>query len=132
MGQMPRPNNIIEVRPSNAIDFFRWWCVFLRPLINLTNREMDIVACFLKHRFELSRSISDPAILDSIIMSNDVKRKVMKECGVSQEHFYVILSNLRKSKVLVENTLNPRLIPNLRKDEQTGYFQLLILFDLPK
>lgn len=130
MERLPKPNNIVEIKTKLDTEFFRWWCIFLRPLINLTNREIDVIACFLKQRFELSKSISDPAILDTMVMSNDTKRKVIEECQITQEHFYVVMSNLKKSKVIVNDVINPRLIPNIKVDEKTGYFQLLILFKL--
>lgn len=128
MGRLPKPNNIVEVDTGLGTEFFRWWCIFLRPLVNLTNKEIDVVACFLKQRYELSKSISDPAILDTMVMSNDTKRKVIEECGMTQEHFYVVMSNLKKRKVIVGGKMNPRLVPNLKYDDETGYFQLLILF----
>jgi hypothetical protein len=37
------------------------------------------------------------------------------------------MSNLRKSKVIDKNKINPRLIPNIRQTDG-GYFQLMILF----
>lgn len=126
-GKLSKPNNIVTIPASLSSDFFKKWCVFLRPLINLTDREMDVIACFLKHRWELSKSISDPALLDKIVMSEDARKKVIKECNISLPHFYVIMSNLKKSKIIVDNVINPRLIPNIREDDN-GYFQLLILF----
>lgn len=128
MDRLPKPNNIVEVPTKLDTEFFRWWCIFLRPLINLTNREIDVMSCFLKQRFELSKSISDPAILDTMVMSNETKRKVIEECGITQEHFYVVMSNLKKHNVIKNEVINPRLIPNIKADEKTGFFQLLILF----
>ena len=124
---LPKPNNIVTVPTSLGTEFFKWWCVFLRPFINLTNREIDVIASFLKQRWELSKSISDPAILDTMIMSETTKSKVIEECKITQQHFYVVMSNLRKNKVIVNNTINPRLVPNIRKDDN-GCFQLLVLF----
>jgi predicted acylesterase/phospholipase RssA len=123
----PKPNNIVTVPTSEDLDFFKWWCVFLRPFINLTNREIDVIASFLKQRWELSKNISDPAILDTMVMSEMTKNKVIEECNITQQHFYVVMSNLRKNNVIVNNTINPRLVPNIRKDDD-GVFQLLILF----
>lgn len=101
---LPKPNNIVTVPTSPGSDFFKWWCVFLKPFINLTNRERDVIASFLNQRYELSKSISDQSVLDTMVMSETVK-----------------------NKVIVNNTINPRLIPNIRKDDN-GCFQLLILF----
>lgn len=128
MAGLPKPNNIVEVKAGPDTGFFRWWLVFLRPFIKLTDREMDVVASFLRQRWELSKRVPDPAILDSMLMGDGVKKKVMEECRITQEHFYVVMSKLRKNKVIVGGALNPRLIPNVREGE--GYFQLLILFDM--
>jgi hypothetical protein len=125
--KLPKPNNIVTVSTKLDTEFFKWWCIFLRPLINLTDREIDVIASFLKHRWELSKHISDPAILDTVLMSEDTKKKVIEECHITLQHFYVVMSNLRKSKVISNNVINPRLIPNIREDDN-GYFQLLILF----
>lgn len=122
-----KPNNIVTVPISSGIEFFKWWCIFLRPFINLTNREIDVVANFLKQRWELSQKISDPTILDTMVMSDTTKNKIIKECKITQPHFYVMMSNLRKNKVIVNDTINPRLVPNIRVDDN-GCFQLLILF----
>lgn len=125
--KLPKPNNIVTVPTSLGTEFFKWWCIFLRPFINLTNREIDVVSSFLKQRWELSKHISDPTILDKMVMSEDTKMKVQEECKITSQHLYVVMSNLRKNKVIVNNTLNPRLIPNVRPTDN-GVFQLLILF----
>lgn len=125
--RLPKPNNIITIPINKDYDFFHWWCVFLRPVVNLTNREIDVIASFLKQRWELSKSISDQAILDEMVMSDATKRKVMEECDISLQHFYVVMSNLRKSKIIEKGKINPRLIPNIRQDSD-DYFQLMILF----
>lgn len=126
-GRLPKPNNVIPIPVAKDYDFFHWWCVFLRPIINLTNRETDVIASFLKQRWELSKSISDQAILDEMVMSDATKRKVMDECNISLQNFYVIMSNLRKNKIIEKGKINPRLIPNIRQDTDE-YFQLMILF----
>lgn len=122
-----KPNNIISISPDSTMEFFKWWCIFLRPLLNLTNREIDIIASFLKQRWELSKSISDPAILDAMVMSETIKNRVIKECNITQQHLYVVMSNLRKNNIIINNSINPKLIPNIRQDSK-GNFQLLILF----
>lgn len=122
-----RPNNVMAVPTSSDIDFFKWWCIFLRPFISLTNREIDIMACLLKHRHELSKYISDAALLDKMLMGEDVRLKIQKECNITSQHLCVVMSNLRKNKVIVDNIINPRLIPNIRPDDN-GCFQLLVLF----
>lgn len=122
-----KPNNAFTVPTTPGVDFFRWWCIFLRPFIKLTGREIDVIANFLNQRYILSKSISDPSILDTMVMSEATKNKVIEECNITHQHFYVVMSNLRKNKVIVNDIINPRLIPNIRPDDN-GNFQLLILF----
>jgi hypothetical protein len=124
--KMPKPNNVITV-PTSLDSFFKWWCIFLRPFIKLTDREIDIVSCFLKQRWHLSKSISDQTILDKMLLSEDVKSKVQEECKITPQHLYVVVNKLKKNKVIINNTLNPRLIPNIRTTDN-GCFQLLVLF----
>jgi hypothetical protein len=122
--EMYKPNNVFNVPVSSTLDFFKWWCIFLRPFVPLTERETDVVASFLKQRWELSKIISDPVILDTIVMSSDTINKVVQECKITKQHFYVVMSSLKKKSV-IDGKINPKLIPNLKED---GIFKLDILF----
>lgn len=129
MAVQKRANNIIRIPTSLKGKFFRIWFEFLAPLHGLTNREMDVVSSFVKQRFELSKVIKDDDLLDKVVMSDDTKAKVKEECGVSDAFFHVIMGKLRKSKIIVGDRINPKLIP---KDlgENDSSFQLLLHFDL--
>ncbi len=120
-----KPNNAFNVPVADTLDFFKWWCVFLRPFIPLTEREIDVVASLLKQRWELGRLIKDPSILDTMTMSKDTLDKVVDECKITKQHFYVVMSSLKK-KGIINGHINPRLIPNLKKE---GEFKLTILFN---
>lgn len=119
-----KPNNAFNIPVTDLLDFFKWWCVFLRSFIPLTDREIDVVASLLKQRWELSKLIKDPAILDTMTMSSDTLDKVVEECKITKQHFYVVMSSLKK-KGAIDGHINPRLIPNLKKE---GEFKLTILF----
>lgn len=121
-------NNVIRIPTSLDIKFFRYWFEFLRPFHKLTEREIDVITSFVKQRYELSKVIKDNEILDRVTMSEDTKRKVREECNMTLPHFQVIMGKLRKSKVIIDNKINPRFIPNIKED--SGIFQLLLLFDL--
>lgn len=129
MAIQKRANNIIRIPTSVQGKFFRIWFEFLAPLHGLTNREMDVIASFVKQRFILSKSIKDDELLDKVVMSDDIKAKVKKECGVSDAFFHVIMGKLRKNKIIVGDRINPKLIPKDLNSEDTS-FQLLLHFDL--
>lgn len=124
-----RANNVIRIPTSLSGNFFRIWIEYLTPLHNLTNREKDVVAAFIKARFELSKAVSDSTLLDKIVMSDDIKNKIKKECNVSDAFFQVILGKLRKTGVITDGKINPKFIPKrLSHDAQSC--QLLLLFEL--
>lgn len=126
---MKKPNNIIRIPTSINGGFFRFWLEFLRPFHKLTDREMDVVTSFLKHRYELSKKIRDDSeLLDKNVMSEDIKKKVREECNISLPHFQVIMGKLKKNNVIINNKINPKFIPHII--EEKGAFQLLLYFDL--
>jgi hypothetical protein len=126
---MKKANNVVRVPAPLYSKFFRYWFMFLEPFHKLTDREIDIIACFLKQRYELSKVIKDDEILDKVTMSEDTKKKVREECNITLPHFQVIMGKLRKNKVIVDGKINPKFIP-LNINEEDGYFQLMILFEL--
>ena len=97
-------------------DFFRVWVEFLKPLHDLTKREMDVLAIFLRERYELSKVITDSEVLDGVLMSEGTKRKIRNQCGISTKHFQVIMSKFRKNGVIKNNKIHLNLIPTVTEE----------------
>lgn len=121
-------NNVIKVSAPLEGKFFEYWLSFIKPLHKLTSREIEVAAAFLKQRFNLSKVISDQELLDKNVMSDDIKRKVREDCNITQAHFQVVMSELKKNKFIVNGRINPKFIPKLT--EGSEYFQLMLLFEL--
>lgn len=129
MTNLGKVNNVIALSQTPlGNDFFKYWFIFLRPLHHLTDREIDIISALTRHRYELSKKISDDKILDNVLMGEDIKKQIAEECGITIAHYQVILGKLRKNKVVIGNSINPKLIPNIRENE--GTLQLLVLFPI--
>lgn len=124
---MSKNTNIVRVTPTKS-KFFRYWFEFLQPFHKLPPREMDVIACFLKHRYELSKVIRDDELLDKVVFSEDVKKKIREECNIKVQHFQVIMSKLKKSGVVKDNKINKKYIPNM--DDDAKEFRLIFHFDL--
>lgn len=123
------PNNIVRVPCSLNGDFFKYWCDFLQPLHHLTEREKEVIACFLKYRYELSKSISDETILNKYLMSQEIQRKIKEECNLNSSHLQVVLTKLRKNDIIsVDGIIKPKFIPHIEEDEDS--VRLMIYFDL--
>lgn len=124
---MGKINNVISI-PTSLSKLFRYWLEFLKPFHKLTERETDVMAAFLKHRYELSKVVSDQEVLNKLVMGEDTKRKVREDCGVTQAHFQVIMTKLKKSKMIENGRINPKFIPRIDNDAKN--FQLLLSFDI--
>lgn len=125
---MKKPNNVIRIPTSLEGKFFKFWFTFLQPFHNLTPKEIDVISGFVKHRYLLSQKIKDEELLDKVVFSGDIRKKVRTECNMPITSFQVIMCNLKKKKVIVDGKINKKFIPNIA--EEKGMFQLVILFDL--
>lgn len=116
-------NQNLNMTPDG--DFFRVWVEFLKPIHNLTNKEMDVLAAFLKKRYELGKVITDSDVLNNVLMGEGTKRQIREECGITPKHFQVIMCKFRKKGVLKDNRIFLNLIPTL-SDEGVG---LMVYFN---
>lgn len=124
---MKKPNNIVRIPCSLQDSFFKYWFMFLEPLHKLTNKEIDVMALFIKHRYILSKDILSEEILDKVTLGEEVKRKIREELEMNFSHFQVIMVNLRKKGAIKDGRINPKFIPNVIEDNNS--FQLLLHFD---
>jgi len=109
-------------------DFFKNWLIFLRPYHELTDRQIDLAASFLKKRYELSKDITNESLLDEVLMSESKKKEIIADCDISTTHFQVMMSALRKHNFIKEdNKINPKYIPSLDKEDPKK-FSLMILW----
>jgi len=80
---MSKNANIVRITiPKNK--FFRYWFECMYPCHKQPSRYMDIYSSFLKYRFELSKVIKDEEILDNVLFSDDIKKKIRGDCNISQ------------------------------------------------
>jgi hypothetical protein len=107
-------NSKLKMSPEG--DFFRYWVEFLRPLHELTKREMDVLAEFLKVRYNLSKEIINTDRLDRVLMSEETKRDIRNTCGISAKHFQVIMSKFRKNGVIRDGKIHLNLIPTITEE----------------
>lgn len=125
----PKINNVIRIPSSIDKDFFRLWIEFLTPLHNLTFKEKDVLAAFIKKRFELTKSVNDESLIDKILFSRENVAEVKKDCNISNSYYKLVMVKLRKTKAISDGKINPKFIPkNLSFDDKS--FQLLFFFDL--
>ena len=120
-------DNLIPLQTS-LDDFFRLWLKCIKFLHNLTEREQDVIAAFLRNWYYLSTKISDQKILNQVLFSEQTKKKIMAETNLSVAHFQVIMVKLRKAGVIKGNELNSKIIPTIKPGAKD--FKLLLFFEI--
>lgn len=123
-----KPDGAIRIPVSLEGNFFLRWLEFLEPVHKLTKRETELFAALLQARYELSKVILDDDLLDKLVMGTDTKLKIMEKCGFSAAHYQAILGSLRKNKMLFNEKINKKFIPQLSQDAKE--FKYLLLFDI--
>jgi len=127
---MIKPSCVIKVPSSvDGGTFFHWWIRFLSPFHDLTNREMDVAAALFHQRYELSKRVADPVLLDSLVLNAESRKLVETKLGLSRSYMNVIFTKLRKCNILLENRLNPRFIPDIKPGDKDNLFTVLLVFD---
>lgn len=127
---MIRPTCLIKV-PSSVEKgtFFNWWIRFLSPFHNLTDREAEVAAALFHQRYELSKNVSDPVLLDRLVLNSESIKAVENRLNLSHGYMKVILTKLRKCKILLDNRLNPKFIPDITPGNTNTPFTVLLVFD---
>jgi len=119
---MENVTNVIRFSPTPQLkmspegDFFKLWVEFLKPVHKLTEKEMEVLALYLKYRYKLTKKINDPEIVEERLMSIETRKIIREQCGIKNRHLNVILSKFRKNGVIVNNRFYQRLIPSMNKD----------------
>lgn len=123
-----KADSIVRIPCNDIKSFFYYWIMFLKPFHHLTDRESEVAIAFLKERYELSKVITDSAILDKVVFGDDTIAKIKEECSLSTPHLQTILNKLKQKKIIVDNRLNQRYIPNT--DFENGMFKMMLLFEI--
>lgn len=121
-------DSVIRIESPVDDSFFVYWFRFLEPIHHLTDKEIEVVAAFARHRYELGKSIKDDVILDRYLFSEETKRSIREELKMTANNFQVVLGKFKKKGVFVDGRINPKLLPKLG-DSQDSY-KLMLYFKL--
>lgn len=124
-------DNVIPLTTPLDISFFRAWLDFTEPLHNLTSKEKAVMAVYLNEHYELSKVITDDAILAQVLSSTSVRQKVMKHCKLKASNLQVVLYKFKKAGLMSDGKISPKLIPAITEDvKEDKEFRLMIRFSI--
>lgn len=121
-------DNVITVTTPLDVTFFNAWLDFTAPLHSLTKSERQVMSYFLKEHYELSKVISDDAILAQVLSSTQTKQKIMDALNLKAANLQIIIYKFKKLGLMVDGKIKPNLIPAIKEVEETGEFRLMVRF----
>ena len=127
---LPENMNIARI-PASLTDlnrnFFIIWLELMRPMHKLSDKEIEVLGFFLKKYFELSKNITDDKLLIGVLLSLETKKELKEALQMSTSHLHVVLSKLKKRKILSPEGINRKFIPSIKLDK--GSYGLMFLFE---
>ena len=111
--------------PCTSDDFLRAWLEVMRPLHNLTPKEMDYAAVLLKMRGKIAEKTADPGLIDKALFDEETKELIRKEAGVTQPHAKAILYSMKRKKFILKKRVNPMYTPIWKRGQP---FRWMFLF----
>lgn len=123
-------NNNINVQTFKVTKekFFYMWLMVLQPFLKLRNKELDLLAKMLYHRYLISLEVKNKEMLDELLFSNKVKKQIIAELNIPEHGYNNLLSCLRRKKIIVDKSINKQLIPVIK--EPFDNFKLVYNFDI--
>lgn len=119
--------NVKRISTSKK-EIFRYWLEFLKPYHKLRQKEIEVLSLMLYYRYELSREVKNPDLVNKLLFSTDTRNQIREDLSdMGQKVFNNLLSSLRKKGVLSDkNVINPVLIPSMTENG----FQLIFNFEI--
>lgn len=93
--------------------FFMVWLTLLQPFLNLRDQEKKVLAALLYYRYTIEQQVKNKVIADELLFNTKTRKKIKEELEIESYSFNNILSSLRKKKLIVNNTLNSKIIPQV-------------------
>tara|TARA_R110000765_G_scaffold277570_2_gene375460 strand:+ start:1766 stop:2152 length:387 start_codon:yes stop_codon:yes gene_type:complete len=123
-------NASVKSIQTDSRTVFMYWLEFLKPYHKLANKEVEALSILLYYRWELSKEVSNMALVDKLLFSSEIRLKVREDLGgMKSGVFNNLLTTLRRKGVLSkDNKIIPALIPNIKPDS-TG-FKLIFDFEI--
>lgn len=97
-------------------NFFKIWLMILQPFLSLRKQEINVLSKLLYFRYSISKDVKNKAIVDELLFNTKTRNKIRKELEMESYAFNNVLSSLRKKKIILNNSINNKVIPIVEED----------------
>jgi len=125
---MQHTNINVQKFKANKEQFFKIWLVILQPFLKIRNKELELLAKLLYHRYLISIEVKNKEMLDELLFSNKTRKQIMKDLNIQEYSYNNLLSSLRKKSIIIDKSINKKIIPVIQ--EPFNNFKLVYNIDI--
>ena len=103
----------VQTLKTSEQTFFLVWLKILQAYLKLGKQERLVLSRLLYHRYKLSHEIKNKSIVESTLMSTQIRKQIREELGMDTASFNNTLTALRKKRLIVNNKINNKIIPKV-------------------
>lgn len=100
--------------PTNIRNFFHHWVTFTQPFHKLGKTDKAVLAELLYYRYLLSQEVPSERLMYKLLFEKDTKDKICDQLKIPKSRMALILTSLRKDKIVIGRTINDKFIPDLK------------------
>lgn len=103
----------VQTLKVNEKQFFKVWLTLLQPFLKLREQELNVLAVLLYYRYRIEDQVKSKTIVDELLFNTKTRKEIKRELGIEGYSFNNILTSLRKKKLIVDNSLNSKIVPKV-------------------
>tara|TARA_R110000772_G_scaffold23035_2_gene62007 strand:- start:291 stop:680 length:390 start_codon:yes stop_codon:yes gene_type:complete len=117
--------NVQTIKTSEKT-FFLVWLKIMQSFLKLGKQEQLVLARLLYYRYVISLDVKNDTIVSDLTMSTNTRKQIKKDLDLDTASFNNTLSILRRKKMIINNTINPKVIPRV----QPGFKNFKLVYDI--
>lgn len=121
-------NTNIAVKDISADNIFKWWLELTKPFHKLSKPHTTVIEALLHEHYYLRHNIKDQSLVNDVLFSTSSRKRIMDRTGMSVGVLNNNLTQLRNNKCIIDNKINPKLIPNI--DVNATDFRIIFQFKI--
>src|SRR5690606_26853431 len=120
----------VQTLKSTEENFFWYYLTVLQPFLNLRKQEVQVLSKLLYYRYRImtQNNISNEIIVNDLLFGTQYRKKIRADLGLEDYSFNNILTSLRKKNIVIENSLNNKIIPKVENNFKN--FKLVYNFEI--
>lgn len=118
----------VQSLKATEVSFFDTWLTLMQPFLRLRKQELKVLSRLLYYRYIIQKEFKNEDVLYDLLFNTRTRKKIQEDLQMEDYTFNNLLSALRKKKMIIDNKINHKIIPQTQDD--FGNFKLVFNIDI--